>query len=188
MLHWKSTYNFSNETLTTFEVIGAYLWKSRVKALNLDRDGVTVLGLSVGIRNVVEPPLPDGYYGNAYIDMYVPLTAREVEEFTISYIVKLIKEAKIKAHDKEYLQEELANTENIIKMNLTIKGKKDGLLCLTDWRNIGIFGSMDFGWNEPVNIVSVVPLETARAVNMFMRPSRLETDMVGGVQIVVTLP
>lgn len=181
-------YNFSNETLTTFEVIGAYLWKSRAKALNLDRDGVTVLGLSVGIRNVVDPPLPDGYYGNAYIDMYVPLTAREVEDFTISDIVKLIKEAKRKAHDKEYLQEELGNTENIIKMNLTIKGKKDGLFCLTDWRNIGIFGSMDFGWNEPVNIIPVVPLETARTVNMFMRPSRLEPDMVGGVQIVVTLP
>jgi len=181
-------YDFSNETITTFEVIGAYLWKSRVKALNLDRDGVTVLGLSVGIRNVVDPPLPDGYYGNAYIDMYVPLTAREVEEFTISDIVKLIKEAKRNAHDKDYLQEELANTEKIIKMNLTIKGKKDGLFCLTDWRNIGIFGSMDFGWDEPVNIVPVVPSETARTVNMFMRPSRLESDMVGGVQIVVTLP
>ncbi|KAG7567430.1 Transferase [Arabidopsis thaliana x Arabidopsis arenosa] len=181
-------YDFSNETITTFEVIGAYLWKSRVKALNLDRDGVTVLGLSVGIRNVVDPPLPDGYYGNAYIDMYVPLTAREVEEFTISDIVKLIKEAKRKGHDKDYLQEELANTEKIIKMNLKIKGKKDGLFCLTDWRNIGIFGSMDFGWNEPVNIVPVVPSETARTVNMFMRPSRLEPDMVGGVHIVVTLP
>ncbi|XP_019083733.1 PREDICTED: spermidine sinapoyl-CoA acyltransferase-like [Camelina sativa] len=183
-------YGFSNEVLTTFEVIGAYLWKSRVKALNLDRDGVTVLGLSVGIRDVVDPPLPDGYYGNAYIDMYVPLTAREVEESPISDIVNLIKEAKRKAHDKDYLQEELANTEKIIKMNLTIKGKKDGLFYLTDWRNIGIFGSMDFGWNEPVNMVPVVPSETARMVNMFMRPSRLELepDMVGGLQIVVSLP
>ncbi|EOA27125.1 hypothetical protein CARUB_v10023225mg [Capsella rubella] len=181
-------YDFSSEAVTTFEVIGAYLWKSRVKALDLDRDGVTVLGLSVGIRNVVDPPLPDGYYGNAYIDMYVPLTAREVEESTVSDIVKLIKEAKRKAHDKDYLEEELVNTEKIIKMNLTIKGKKDGLFCLTDWRNIGIFGSMDFGWDEPVNVVPVVPSETARMVNMFMRPSRLEPDMVGGVQIVVTLP
>ncbi|XP_019093525.1 PREDICTED: spermidine sinapoyl-CoA acyltransferase-like [Camelina sativa] len=182
-------HDFSNDTITTFEVIGAYLWKSRVKALNLDRDGVTVLGLSVGIRDVVDPPLPDGYYGNAYIDMYVPLTAREVEESPISDIVNLIKEAKRKACDQDYLQEELANTEKIIKMNLTIKGKKDGLFCLTDWRNIGIFGSMDFGWNEPVNVVPVVPPETARMVNMFMRPSRLEpAHMVGGVQIVVTLP
>ncbi|CAL9233650.1 unnamed protein product [Arabidopsis halleri] len=32
--------------------------------------------LSVGTRNVVDPPLPGRYYGNAYIEMYVPLTTR----------------------------------------------------------------------------------------------------------------
>ncbi|KAF8087808.1 hypothetical protein N665_0566s0015 [Sinapis alba] len=177
-------YDFSNDTLTTFEVIGAYLWKSRVKALSLNQDGVTSLGLAVGIRNTVNPPLPDGYYGNAYIDMYVSLTVKEVETFTISDIVKLLKQAKRKAQDKDYLQEELAITESITSMNLTIKGR----FCLTDWRNIGIFGSMDFGWGEPVNIVPVVPPEIARIVSMVMPASRLDPSMVGGVQVMITLP
>ncbi|CAH8363586.1 unnamed protein product [Eruca vesicaria subsp. sativa] len=177
--------DFSNEALTTFEVIGAYLWKSRVKALSLDQDGVTVLGVAVGIRSIVNPPLPDGYYGNAYLPMYVSLTVKEVEEHTISDIVKLIKQAKKKAHDKDYLQEELANTESIISMNLFVKV---GFFGLTDWRNIGIFGSMDFGWGEPVNIVPVVPPNTARMVCVFMPASRLEPSMVGGVQVMITLP
>ena len=158
------------------------MWKSRVKALSLDKDGVTSLGVAVGIRNAVNPPLPDGYYGNAYIDVYVPLTVKEVEEHTISDIVKLIKQAKRKAYDKDYLQEELANIQSIISMNLKIKGR----FCLTDWRNIGIFGSMDFGWGEPVNIVPVVPAEIARIVSMFMPASRLEPSMVGGVQVMIT--
>lgn len=97
------------------------------------------MGFAVGIRNVVDPPLPDGYYSNAHIDMYVPLTVREVIEIEISDIVKVIKEVKKKARDKSYLQKELANIENLIKMNLTNKGNRDGLLYLTDWRNIGIY-------------------------------------------------
>lgn len=71
---------FFKEALTTFEVISAYLWKLRIKALSLDKDGLTVLGFAVGIRKVVDPPLPDGYYGNAYIGMHLPLTVREVED------------------------------------------------------------------------------------------------------------
>lgn len=51
-----------------------------------------------------------------------------------------------------------------------------------------IFGSMDFGWGEPVNIIPVLPSETARMMNMFMRPSRLEPMMVGGVHVMVTSP
>ncbi|XP_010429301.1 PREDICTED: spermidine sinapoyl-CoA acyltransferase-like [Camelina sativa] len=181
-------YDFSTEALTTFEVISAYLWKSRVKALKLDKDGVTVLVFTTGIRNVVDPPLSDGYYGNAYINMKVSLTVREVDELGIPDIVKLIKETKKNAHSKTYLQKELAHIENTIKMNLKIKRKKDGLCLLTDVRNIGMFGPMDFGWNEPVNFVPVVPPEIAKTINMVMRPSRLDQAMVGGVQIMTTLP
>ncbi|XP_010472344.1 PREDICTED: spermidine sinapoyl-CoA acyltransferase-like [Camelina sativa] len=181
-------YDFSTEALTTFDVISAYLWKSRVKALKLDKDGVTVLVFTKGIRNVVDPPLSDGYYGNSYIDMHVSLTVREVDEFGISDIVKLIKESKKKAHSKTYLQKELANIENIIKMDLKISGKEDGLCLFTDPRHTGLFGPMDFGLNERVNFVQVVPPETARTISMVLLPSRLDQAMVGGVQIMTTLP
>ncbi|CAH8274896.1 unnamed protein product [Arabidopsis lyrata] len=42
------------------------LMKSR--ALKLNPDGITVLGVAVGIRHALDPPLPQEYYGNAYID------------------------------------------------------------------------------------------------------------------------
>lgn len=56
-----------------------------------------------------------------------------------------------------------------------------------NWSNIGIFVSIDSKWGEQVDIVLVVPPETAKMVNMFMRASQWEPSMVVGVQVIVTL-
>ncbi|XP_010530228.1 PREDICTED: spermidine coumaroyl-CoA acyltransferase-like [Tarenaya hassleriana] len=180
--------DFSGQILTTFEVLGAYIWRSRIRALKLNPDGIVVLGLAVAIRRAVDPPLPDGYYGNACMDMHVELTAREVDETPISEIVKLVKEAKIKAHDKEYIAEQLRNTEKLTRMGEQFEGRRDGLFFLTDWRNIGWFGSMDFGWGEPVNLLPVVPPDRAADLGMLLGPCKLDQKMVGGVKVVMTLP
>ncbi|KAL1206578.1 Spermidine coumaroyl-CoA acyltransferase [Cardamine amara subsp. amara] len=80
--------DFPKESFTTYEVISSCIWKLRSRALKLNPDGITVLGIAVGIRNVLDAPLPQGYYGNAYIDVYIELTARELEEASISDIAK----------------------------------------------------------------------------------------------------
>ncbi|XP_010548389.1 PREDICTED: spermidine coumaroyl-CoA acyltransferase-like [Tarenaya hassleriana] len=180
--------DFQKESLTTFEVLGAYMWRSRTRALNLNPDGIVVFGLAVAIRSDMDPPLPNGYYGNACIDMHVELTARELNESPISEIVKLIKEAKRKAHDKDYVQAELGNKEKLLKIDDWFGERDDGLMFLTDWRNIGWFGSLDFGWGEPVNLLPVVPSEKAVDLGMLLKPSRLDPSMEGGIKMVMTLP
>lgn len=176
------------ESFTTFEVLCAYVWKSTSRALKLNLDGITVLNITVGIRHVPDPPLPEGYYGNAYIDVYIEITARELEESSISDIVKLVKRTKKTTLDKRYLEEELRNTERLMKEDAKFEGVMDGILLLTDLRNTGLFRSVDFGWNEPVNIWPLTPQEEATNLGIIMRPSKLEPSMEGGAKIVMTLP
>lgn len=176
------------ERFTTFEILCAYIWKATSRALKLNLDGITVLIITVGIRNVPDPPLPEGYYGNAYIDVYVEILARELEESSISDIVKLVKRAKKSVLDKRYVEEELRNSERLMKADAKFEGVADGVFLLTDLRNTGLFGSMDFGWNKPVNIWPLTPQEYERNFGIIMRPSKLDPSMEGGAKVVMTLP
>ncbi|CAA7027546.1 unnamed protein product [Microthlaspi erraticum] len=180
--------DFPKESFTTYEVLSSCIWKARSRALKLNPDGITVLGVAVGIRNVLDPPLPQGFYGNAYIDVYVELTVRELEEATLSDIATRVKKAKKTAYDKAYLEEELKNTERLMREGATFEGVSHGLLFMTDWRNIGWFGSMDFGWNEPVNLRPLTERGSAVHIGMFLRPSELDPSMEGGVKVIMTMP
>ncbi|XP_013598902.1 PREDICTED: spermidine coumaroyl CoA acyltransferase-like [Brassica oleracea var. oleracea] len=179
---------FPEECFTTYEVLSSCIWKARSRALKLNPDGITVLAVAVGIRHVLDPPLPQGYYGNAYIDVYVELTVRELEESSISDIAKRVKKAKKTAYDKGYIEEELSNGERLMRDDAKFEGVSDGVFFLTDWRNIGWFGSMDFGWNEPVNLRPLTQRESAMHIGMILRPSKLDPSMEGGVKVVMTLP
>ncbi|CAN6880307.1 unnamed protein product [Brassica oleracea var. botrytis] len=179
---------FPKEGFTTYEILSSCIWKARSRALKLNPDGITVLGVAVGIRHVLDPPLPQGFYGNAYVDVYIELTVRELQEASISDIANHVKKAKKTAYDKGYLEEELNNTERLIRDDKKFEGVSDGLLFLTDWRNIGWFGSMDFGWNEPVNLRPLTEQKSAVHIGMILRPSQLDPSMEGGVKVIMTLP
>lgn len=176
------------ETFTTYEILSSCIWKSRSRALNLNLDRITILCIVVGIRHVLDPPLPEGYYGNSVVDVYIELTARELDESLIFDIVKIVKGAKKKAYDKRYIEEELINTERMIKEDSKSTEVIDGLLVMTDIRNIRSFGSMDFGWSEPVNMRFLMFQESAKNMGMILGPSKLDPEMEGGVRVVMTLP
>lgn len=75
-----------------------------------------------------------------------------------------------------------------MKEDVKFQGVTDGILLLTDLRNTGLFKSVDFGWNEPVNIWPLTPQEKATNLGLIMRPFKLDASMEGGTKIVMTLP
>ena len=82
-----------NESFT-IEALSAYVWRSRFRALKLNSDGKILFWLIVGIRKLLNPPLPDGYYGNAFTETNVELMGGEFNEEPLSKVVKLIKDRK----------------------------------------------------------------------------------------------
>lgn len=175
------------ESLTTLEVLGAYVWRSKFRALDMNLDGKTNFSLAIGIRNVLEPPLPEGYYGNAFTGSFVALDGKELCEGPLSRVALLIKESKRRAATIENVRTDLGIKEMMIRENKRMEGSGASMI-ITDWRHIGLL-EVDFGWKHSVNIIPV-PWNMFGYVDLcfFLPPFALDPSMKGGVRVLVCLP
>ncbi|BAT88271.1 hypothetical protein VIGAN_05172800 [Vigna angularis var. angularis] len=176
------------ESFTTVETLGAYVWRSRARALELNSDGKTMLCLAVGVRRLLNPPLPEGYYGNAFVGSYVVQTVKELDERPFSEIVKLIKESKKLPSNNEYIRNTINMLETIRQTNIRVEGTCASVV-LTDWRQLSLLEEVNFGWKASVNIIPV-PWNMLGYVDLclFLPPSNLDPSMKAGVRVFVSLP
>ncbi|CAL0310246.1 unnamed protein product [Lupinus luteus] len=179
-----------NETMehnfTTFEALGACVWRSRARALELNNKGKTILSITMGMRGYLDPPLPEGYYGNAIMDAYLALTVRELNEIPLSKIAKLIRETK-----------KAKNTVDCVKNSINTSYPSlnyfnnfcHAFTSLVDWTHLGLMEKIDFGGNKLVNMIPV-PCEESGSLYecIFTPPAKLDTSMKGGVKIFLSLP
>ncbi|XP_059431129.1 spermidine coumaroyl-CoA acyltransferase-like [Corylus avellana] len=181
----------TNESFTTVEVLGAYVWRSRFRALKLNPDQKTLFSMAVGIRNRLNsPPLPGGYYGNAFVSATVVLMGGELNEEPLSKVAKLIKESKKVASDREYIMNSLGIFEKFREHNIKIEAS-GGSMVLTDWRQLGFLleeevavGAINVNFvPQPVNLFANVEL------CLFLPPSKVDDpSRKGGVRVLVSLP
>ncbi|CAK7351983.1 unnamed protein product [Dovyalis caffra] len=177
------------ESFTTLEVLGAYIWRSRFRAFKLNPDGNTLFCLAMGIRHLVNPPLPSGYYGNAFVGTNVVMMGRDLHEGPLSRAAKLIKESKKHATDTENIWNQIGILDKVRELNFKIDSDNGASMILTDWRQLGLLEEVDFGWKGLVNMIPV-PLKMFGFVYLciFLPPCNLVPSTKGGVRVLVSLP
>ncbi|KAF9593605.1 hypothetical protein IFM89_024256 [Coptis chinensis] len=177
-----------SENFTTLEVLSAYIWRARFKSLELNLDGQTDLVVTMGIRQLLDPPLPDGYYGNAFVPSKVVLKGRDLIESPLSWVVRLIKDSKRKSSKTEYINSWLGILESINHQRPKLEANGASMV-LTDWRQLGLFEQVDFGWKEAVNVIPV-PWKIFGYLDLciFLPPCKLNSSMKGGLRVLVCLP
>ncbi|CAN8326867.1 unnamed protein product [Cochlearia groenlandica] len=131
---------------SSFEFLAAHLWKARTRALGLKRDAMVCLQFAVDIRKRTEPPLPEGFSGNAYVLASVATTAGELlEDLTLVSIVNKIREAK-KSIDQDYIKsymEALSGGNNDHSNDGKLPTIKE-LTLISDWSKMP-FHNVGFG-------------------------------------------
>ncbi|GMN23477.1 hypothetical protein TIFTF001_000125 [Ficus carica] len=145
----------SSLSFTTIEIVGAFVWRARFRALELNTEGKTCFLLTAGIRKLLDPPLPKGYYGNAILPSSIELLGKDLNEQPLSETAKLIKECKRRMLDKDFIKKSVDDLETLISQKRDAKNEACGATTvLTDWRNLELLEEIGFAW-EPVNVTAL---------------------------------
>ncbi|KAK7400527.1 hypothetical protein VNO78_11736 [Psophocarpus tetragonolobus] len=177
----------NNKGFTTFEILSAYIWRARARALKLSYDGKTVLNTIVGVGPQLLDPLPNGYYGNTIVDAYVMITVRELIEGPFLEVVKLVRESIKAALNNDYIRHSIDSIETPKAVKYSCES--GAITMVTDWRHLGLLEKVNFGWKEPVNTMPV-PCDMSASIGLcsILAPSNLDPSMKGGVRVYVPLP
>ncbi|XVF30597.1 hypothetical protein REPUB_Repub16aG0071900 [Reevesia pubescens] len=131
---------------SNFELLTASLWCCRTIAINPDPDDEVRMLCVVNSHSKFNPPLPSGYYGNAFVCPAAITTARKLGQNPLGYAVELVKQAKASVTG-EYVKS--------VASLMVIKGKRllftlvAGSYIISDVTKSGI-GDVDFGWGKAV--------------------------------------
>lgn len=164
---------------TSFDVISACLWQSRIKATNIPADEEVALMFPLNARGRFRPRLPVGYYGNLIASAYAKTRAGELRGHPLSFATKLINEGKRRV-DEEYIRSVI----DLAELNGRPHNASDGSFIISDISNLSVaIGEADFGWGKPVNACPVfTPMPN---FSYFLRPSLRDTE---GFVVPVCLP
>ncbi|KAF8394743.1 hypothetical protein HHK36_020960 [Tetracentron sinense] len=136
---------------STFEIVAAMIWSHRTRVINLDKDTDVKLVFFANGRQIPQPPLPEGFYGNCFFPVTVTVSSGTLVQASNVEVVKLIQDAKAKLP---------------IEFATWIKGDGvDGVdpfappliyttLFISEWGHLG-FNQIDYGWGTPVHIVPI---------------------------------
>uniref|UniRef100_A0A2P2JGE3 Putative acetyltransferase At3g50280-like n=1 Tax=Rhizophora mucronata TaxID=61149 RepID=A0A2P2JGE3_RHIMU len=74
--------------ISSLQALFSHLWRGVVRSRSLDPDQETQFWLLVGTRSRLNPPLPEGYFGNAVQPAAVTLKAKEMLDNGLGYTAR----------------------------------------------------------------------------------------------------
>ena len=150
-----------------FEAISSHIWRCASKAHHAhasdENHQPTVVTFSVDIRNRLNPPLPQNYFGNALAKTLTPkCSVGDILLNPLSYGAQKIRDAVyavtyefIRSHLSVVLgQEQLDNIRAFFSgqgdlINEPYSGNPHNIL-ITSWMSLPVYDA-DFGWGKPVH-------------------------------------
>ncbi|MFQ6670674.1 hypothetical protein Gotur_035496 [Gossypium turneri] len=173
----KQFHESTGQTCSAFEIVAANFWSLRTRAINLKPGTEVRLLFFANCRQLVEPPLPKGFYGNCFFPITITAPCDLLKHASAIEVIKLIREAKTK------LPSEFGKFKN----GDYLRNGKDPFLAplgyttlfTSEWGRLG-FNQVDYGWGPPVHMVpipgsSIIPVGIMGSLPLPRKGVRLMT-------------
>ncbi|PHT98261.1 hypothetical protein BC332_32853 [Capsicum chinense] len=119
----KANHEMNTTKISSLQAVLAHVWRSVIRCRRLDLSQETTFEVSIDMRERLNPPLPEGFFGNAICPGTVTITTGELLEHEFGWAALQINEM-IASHDHEKLK------------------------CIYEnWMNDPEY---DFGWGNPI--------------------------------------
>uniref|UniRef100_A0A7N0ZTL2 Benzyl alcohol O-benzoyltransferase n=1 Tax=Kalanchoe fedtschenkoi TaxID=63787 RepID=A0A7N0ZTL2_KALFE len=127
---------------SAFELLTAALWRTRTVSLKLDPAEEVRVMCIVNARDKFNPPLPKGYYGNAFAFPVALTSAGELSAHPIEFALQLVKKAK-----NDVTEESMKSVADLMVLNNRPHFTVIRSYVVSDVTRTG-FETVDFGWGE----------------------------------------
>ncbi|TMW96828.1 hypothetical protein EJD97_006706, partial [Solanum chilense] len=119
----KANLEMNTTKISSLQAVLAHVWRSVIRCRHLDLSEETTFEVSIDMRERLNPPLPEGFFGNAICPATVTIKTGELLEHEFGWAALQINET-IALHDQEKLK------------------------CIYEsWMNDPEY---DFGWGKPI--------------------------------------
>ncbi|KAH7437117.1 hypothetical protein KP509_05G057100 [Ceratopteris richardii] len=132
--------------VSSFQALGAYLWKRLVMAQNLDEETGVDFRVAMDVRNRMIPPLTPGFFGNAVVGVPTPSTAGELVTESLGNTCVRIRRS-INQVDDDYIKRALIDRENKDLRKIALS--KVQVVTLRNGTGFHVYEAGDFGWGQP---------------------------------------
>ncbi|KAE8670726.1 Shikimate O-hydroxycinnamoyltransferase [Hibiscus syriacus] len=136
---------------SSFNILAAHIWRCVSKARGLSDDQPTKLYFPVDGRFRLNPPLPQGYFGNVIFMAALIAEAGDLGTESLAYTIERI-HGRLKEIDDEYLRSAIDYIEKVSDLNTLVRGShtfRCPNLNVIPWTRLPIYDA-DFGWGRPI--------------------------------------
>ncbi|XP_030937016.1 benzyl alcohol O-benzoyltransferase-like [Quercus lobata] len=167
---------------STFEVLTAFMWRCRTIALSPDPEDQVRLIFMNNVRAILNPPLPRGYYGNAYAISLAVTTARELCENPLEYALELVRKAKANVND-EYIRSFIDLVVSKGRPRTTIVQS----FVVSNTARVG-FRDVDCGWGKAIygGVANIFESPSTSATSFYIEAMNSKGE--DGIMVPMCLP
>ncbi|XXG58609.1 hypothetical protein AAC387_Pa04g0882 [Persea americana] len=140
-------------SFSTFELLAAHVWRCLCRASGFPDDQQTKMYIPTNVRARLQPGLPPGYFGNAFINAAPTAVTGDLVSNPLSYAASQIHDALARMDD-EYLRSAIDFLELQTDWKAIMPGGfhlyRGHVMCtVNSWYRFPIYDA-DFGWGRPI--------------------------------------
>ncbi|KAJ3684436.1 hypothetical protein LUZ61_013600 [Rhynchospora tenuis] len=150
LLQLKTKLPENSPKFSTYALLAGHVWRCACLARNLSAEQETKLYIAADGRSRLNPPLPDGYFGNVIFTATPIAKAGEVASSAQAAAGKI--QETMARMDNEYMKSALDYLELQPDLSKLIKGPhtfRCPNIGITSWSRLPIHDA-DFGWGRPI--------------------------------------